>query len=71
MRQHYYPAVATQPPLAITARKLTELAIKPTAISSRVILPVLPLFLAVQRLRDDLCAEAWRGGGRQTFGGAG
>jgi len=31
MRQHYYPAVATQPPLAITARKLTELAIKPTA----------------------------------------
>ena len=31
MRQHYYPAVASQPPLAITARKLTELAIKPTA----------------------------------------
>ena len=31
MRQHYYPAVANQPPLAITARKLTELAIKPTA----------------------------------------
>src|SRR6266513_36153 len=31
MRQHYYPAVATQPPLAITARKLTELGIKPTA----------------------------------------
>jgi len=31
MRQHYYPAVTTQPPLAITARKLTELAIKPTA----------------------------------------
>src|SRR3989441_1839177 len=31
MRRHYYPAVASQPPLAITARKLTELAIKPTA----------------------------------------
>ena len=31
MRQHYYPAVASQPPLAITARKLAELAIKPTA----------------------------------------
>jgi hypothetical protein len=31
MRQRYYPAVASQPPLAITARKLTELAIKPTA----------------------------------------
>lgn len=31
MRQHYYPAVTTQPPLAITARKLTELGIKPTA----------------------------------------
>jgi len=31
MRQHYYPAVSSQPPLAITARKLTELAIKPTA----------------------------------------
>ncbi|HEX9216962.1 MAG TPA: hypothetical protein VF864_08290 [Gemmatimonadales bacterium] len=31
MRQHYYPAVASQPPLAITARKLTDLAIKPTA----------------------------------------
>src|SRR5216683_169936 len=31
MRQHYYPAVASQPPLAITARKLTEFAIKPTA----------------------------------------
>ena len=31
MRQRYYPAVATSPPLAITARKLTELAIKPTA----------------------------------------
>jgi peptidase MA superfamily protein/WD40 repeat protein len=31
MRQHYYPAVANQPPLAITARKLTDLAIKPTA----------------------------------------
>src|SRR5438128_2222470 len=30
-RQHYYPAVSSQPPLAITARKLTELAIKPTA----------------------------------------
>jgi hypothetical protein len=30
MRQRYYPAVAS-PPLAITARKLTELAIKPTA----------------------------------------
>ncbi len=31
MRQRYYPAVASQPPLAITATKLTELAIKPTA----------------------------------------
>jgi len=31
MRHQYYPAVATQPPLSITARKLTELAIKPTA----------------------------------------
>ena len=31
MRQQYYPAVSTSPPLAITARKLTELAIKPTA----------------------------------------
>jgi hypothetical protein len=31
MRQQYYPAVTTNPPLAITARKLTELAIKPTA----------------------------------------
>ncbi|MFN2571537.1 MAG: hypothetical protein ABR537_07990 [Gemmatimonadales bacterium] len=31
MRQRYYPAVASQPPLAIIARKLTELAIKPTA----------------------------------------
>ena len=31
MRQHYYPAVASEPPLSITARKLTELAIKPTA----------------------------------------
>src|SRR5256885_12031456 len=31
MRQHYYPVVATQPPLAITARKLSDLAIKPTA----------------------------------------
>ena len=31
MRQRYYPAVASQPPLAITAHKLTELAIKPTA----------------------------------------
>ncbi|MEX2157276.1 MAG: hypothetical protein WD773_10600 [Gemmatimonadales bacterium] len=31
MRQRYYPAVSTQPPLAITARKLTELAIKPAA----------------------------------------
>jgi hypothetical protein len=31
MRQRYYPAVATQPPLAITARKLTGVAIKPAA----------------------------------------
>src|SRR5688500_944400 len=31
MRQQYYPAVTTQPPLAITARKLTTLAIKPAA----------------------------------------
>jgi hypothetical protein len=31
MRQQYYPAVTTNQPLAITARKLTELAIKPTA----------------------------------------
>src|SRR5258705_108057 len=31
MRQQYFPAVASQPPLAITARKLTDLAIKPTA----------------------------------------
>ena len=31
MRQQYYPAVTSNPPLAITARKLTELAIKPTA----------------------------------------
>ncbi|PYP07274.1 MAG: hypothetical protein DMD59_14920 [Gemmatimonadetes bacterium] len=31
MRQHYYPAVASQPPLAITARKLSDVAIKPTA----------------------------------------
>jgi hypothetical protein len=31
MRQQYYPAVTTNPPLAITAHKLTELAIKPTA----------------------------------------
>src|SRR5258707_5158496 len=30
-RQHSYPADTTHPPLAITARKLTELAIKPTA----------------------------------------
>src|SRR5258706_4176708 len=29
MRQHYSPAVASQPPLAITARKLTDVAIKP------------------------------------------
>ena len=31
MRQRYYPVVATQPPLTITAHRLTELAIKPTA----------------------------------------
>ena len=31
MRQRYYPAVTTQPPLAITARRLTQLAIKPAA----------------------------------------
>jgi hypothetical protein len=31
MRQRYYPAVTNQPPLAITARKLTDLAIKPAA----------------------------------------
>ena len=31
MRQRYYPAVSTQPPLAITSRKLTGVAIKPTA----------------------------------------
>ncbi len=31
MRQRYYPVVATQPPLAITAHRLTDLAIKPTA----------------------------------------
>jgi hypothetical protein len=31
MRQRYYPSVASQPPLAITARKLTQLAIKPAA----------------------------------------
>jgi hypothetical protein len=31
MRQHYYPSVSTQPPLTISARKLTELAIKPAA----------------------------------------
>jgi hypothetical protein len=31
MRQRYYPAVTTQPPLAITARRLTRLAIKPAA----------------------------------------
>jgi hypothetical protein len=29
MRQRYYPAVAAQRPLAITARRLTELAVKP------------------------------------------
>src|SRR6059036_1645194 len=31
MRQRYYPVIASQPPLAISARKLTVLAIKPTA----------------------------------------
>ena len=31
MRQRYYPVVASQPPLAISARKLTGLAIKPSA----------------------------------------
>jgi Tol biopolymer transport system component len=31
MRQRYYPAVTSQPPLAITARRRTELAIKPAA----------------------------------------
>lgn len=31
MRQHYYPAVADRPPLGIMARKLSDLAIKPTA----------------------------------------
>jgi hypothetical protein len=31
MRQRYYPVVTARPPLAITARKLTELAIKPAA----------------------------------------
>ncbi len=31
MRQRYYPVVATEQPLAITAHRLTELAIKPTA----------------------------------------
>src|SRR5437879_12701954 len=31
MRQHYCPAVSSQPPLAITARKRTEVAVKPTA----------------------------------------
>jgi len=31
MRQHYYPVVSTQLPLAISAKKLTELAIKPAA----------------------------------------
>ena len=31
MRQHYYPAVVAQSPLALTARKLSDLAVKPTA----------------------------------------
>jgi hypothetical protein len=31
MRQRYYPVVAVQQPLALTARRLTELAIKPAA----------------------------------------
>jgi Tol biopolymer transport system component len=31
MRQRYYPVIASEPPLAISARKLTGLAIKPTA----------------------------------------
>ena len=31
MRQRYYPAVTTQQPLALTARRLTQLAIKPAA----------------------------------------
>ncbi|HXM38246.1 MAG TPA: hypothetical protein VN908_06250 [Gemmatimonadales bacterium] len=31
MRQRYYPAVTSQPPLTITARRLTEVAIKPAA----------------------------------------
>ena len=31
LRQRYYPAVAAQRPLAISARRLTELAIKPVA----------------------------------------
>ncbi|MGH7605966.1 MAG: hypothetical protein ACREME_01385 [Gemmatimonadales bacterium] len=31
MRQRYYPGVTTQPPLALTAERLTELAIKPVA----------------------------------------
>src|SRR5260370_29527921 len=31
MRQRFYPVIASQPPLAISARKLTGLAIKPTA----------------------------------------
>jgi WD40-like Beta Propeller Repeat len=31
MRQRYYPAVAAQRPLAITARRLSELAVKPAA----------------------------------------
>src|SRR2546427_9378904 len=66
MRQHYYPAVSSQPPLAITARKLTELAIKPTAFQRPAATAPSFLFLSPRSGYTTIYAEDLAGRGRRA-----
>ncbi|HLZ45474.1 MAG TPA: hypothetical protein VKQ05_07325 [Gemmatimonadales bacterium] len=66
MRQHYYPAVANQPPLAITARKLTALAIKPTAYQLAGDSEPSFLFFSPSSGYTTIYSETVAGGGRRA-----
>src|SRR4029077_17414258 len=64
--QHYYPAVSNEPPLAITARKLTELAIKPTAFQLPGDTAPSFLFFSPRSGYTTIYAENLAGGGRRA-----
>ena len=66
MRQRYYPVVTVQQPLALTARRLTELAIKPAAYRLPGDTTPAFLFFSPASGYETIYAQRFGGGGRRA-----